>query len=57
MLSPNGHIEATRLHPRITCSKGRRGMWVSAGLGLRGGRISCVDKEEEGARGYVGGGR
>ena len=30
-------------------------MWVSAGLGLRGGRISCLDKEEEGARGYVGG--
>ena len=32
-------------------------MWVSAGLGLRGGRISCVDKEEEEAQGYVGGGK
>ncbi len=25
VLSPNGHIEATRLHPRITCSKGEEG--------------------------------
>jgi hypothetical protein len=36
VLSPNGHIKATRLHPRIHAQKGRRGMWVSAGLGLRG---------------------
>ncbi len=25
MLSPNGHIEATRPHPRIPCSKGEEG--------------------------------
>jgi len=25
VLSPNGHIEATRPHPRITCSKGEEG--------------------------------
>jgi hypothetical protein len=35
--------------------KGWRGVWVSAGLDVRG-RISCADKEGEGAPGYVGGG-
>ncbi len=35
MISPDGHIEATRPHQRIPCSKGEKGCVGSSGLGVR----------------------
>ncbi len=35
MISLDGHIEATRPHQRIPCSKGEEGYVVPSGLGVR----------------------
>jgi hypothetical protein len=35
VISPDGHIEATRPHQRIPCSKGEKGCVGSSGLGVR----------------------
>ncbi len=42
VLSPGCHIEATRPHPRIPCSKGEEGYVGLSGLGLRGKGGSAV---------------
>jgi hypothetical protein len=35
VISPDGHIEATRPHQRIPCSKGEEGYVGFSGLGVR----------------------
>ncbi len=42
VISPDGHFQATRPHPRIPCSKGEEGYVGLSGLGMRGEGGSAV---------------
>ncbi len=42
VISLDGHIDATRPHQRIPCSKGEKGYVVPSGLGVRGENEQAV---------------